>query len=305
MKRINYHYSFEDEEFGTVYVCKKQNAKRAIFRYVNGYLVVVSPYFADEKIIRGSLDSCRKGIRDLQKQVSSKRADVLIDKDFVIRTDVFDFSISACRKSDFYVEYKPLFFDREHEGQLKSEGLIADLYRYSIIFSCPEDYDFSDAGKQRWLEDIIVKAIQNFAKIYLPYRLQQMSQQSGLKVERDSVGHAQTRWGACRADRTILKGTMSRAGAVIDLGDFSAEEHRPHKIMLSAYCALLPPHLMNFIILHELTHTRHPDHSASFHSTLNRLTIAILGLTEAECEKQMKSYSTNIFSFASKKNEPA
>jgi predicted metal-dependent hydrolase len=34
---------------------------------------------------------------------------------------------------------------------------------------------------------------------------------------------------------------------------------------------LLPPHLREFILLHELCHTLHHNHSAAFHTLLNTL----------------------------------
>lgn len=306
MKRIIYDYTIDDEEFGTIFVNKKRNSRNAIFRIIDGCLVVVSPYFVGESAIRSAIDSCRGGIRKLFSQVQSQVSKYVIDQDFRIRTEVFDFSVVCDRDNDFYMHYKPLFYDRKNGGNnFVSEGLMADLYRYSIVFSCPKDYDFEGNNAQQWLERVITKAVQNFADPYLTYLTYSVSAECGLSVEQVSVGHAQSRWGSCRAISSSGKINLSRSGAKLDIGDFTAEEYRKHKIVLSAYCALLPLHLAKFIILHELTHTRHPDHSASFHSTLNRLTTAILGLTEAECEKQMKSYSTNIFSFASKKSEPS
>jgi len=50
---------------------------------------------------------------------------------------------------------------------------------------------------------------------------------------------------------------------------------------------LLPEHLREFIILHELCHTRHHNHSSAFHSLLNKLTNG----NEQRLNKELRSYS--------------
>lgn len=71
-----------------------------------------------------------------------------------------------------------------------------------------------------------------------------------------------------------------------------------NSIIISAYTALLPDHLTKFILLHELTHILHPDHSPAFHQDLNRFALQILNRTEKECDRQVNAYHTNIFLFA-------
>ncbi len=303
--KIIYDFKLEDSEFGTIYVNLKRSAKHVIIRVINGNLFVVAPSLSTESMVKQTIDKSRSEIRQLilrnETKQSGKR---LIDRNFAIQAGKLHFSIECNRKSDFRVYYNPLFYDPLHESALCTRGLMKDLESYSIVLDCPQDIDFHDANRQQWLESVIVKSIQNFAHPYLSFLLSEMSHLSGLQIESESFGHAQTRWGACRADRTLRKGQMSRVGAVVDVGQFTKEEYLPHKIMLSAYTALLPEHLTKYVILHELSHTRHPDHSADFHATVNSLTQAILGMSEQECEKQMKAYHTNIFSFASKKSEP-
>jgi predicted metal-dependent hydrolase len=170
---------------------------------------------------------------------------------------------------------------------------------YSAVLALPPS--FACEKHQQWLEKTIIKVMYNSALRYLPSVLMQMSQSSGLNYESLELGTARTHWGTCRRLRNKRKTLLlsSRPDtAVINIGGYTEEEKYAHKIVLSAFTALLPMALTRFILLHELTHTRHPDHSDAFHSTLNRLTQAVIGMTERDCQKQMKNYHTNIFSFA-------
>ena len=48
----------------------------------------------------------------------------------------------------------------------------------------------------------------------------------------------------------------------------------------------LPAHLRDFVLLHELCHTVHHDHSARFHALLNRC----VGGREQELNRELKTY---------------
>ncbi len=297
MKRITYNYTFEDSEFGTIYIREKQRVTHIIFNIVNNSVVISVPLGYKEKHIRPYLDQARNSIRKMFQRSQIKKDERFIDRDFRISTFKYEFSIECNRQEGYQLSENPKF----NNSPCRNADTVNDLQKYSVVLYCPADLDFKVESRQKWLESVIVNTIQNMARPYLYSQLKEMSRLSGLQFEDYGVGHAQTRWGACRSDRKRTKKTMSRSSAIVDLGTFSKEEYKAHKIMLSAYTALLPEHLTKYIILHELSHTRHPDHSSDFHATVNRLTQAILGLTEDECEKQMKAYSTSIFSFADKK----
>ena len=90
-------------------------------------------------------------------------------------------------------------------------------------------------------EPIRKKQFQEFllrqANDYLPARLSVLSRQTGLSAARISVGSARTRWGSCTGR---------------------------NEIRLSKFLMLLPDACVDYVIIHELCHTKEHNHSAAF-----------------------------------------
>ncbi len=113
-----------------------------------------------------------------------------------------------------------------------------------------------------------IERMRALAKRDLPPKLLALAQQYGFKVKEVKISSARTKWGSCVARK---KGLLSR---------------KEYTINLSLYCILLPDHLQRMIMLHELVHTHHMDHSAAFHAELDTL----LGGTEKALEKELKTF---------------
>jgi predicted metal-dependent hydrolase len=88
-------------------------------------------------------------------------------------------------------------------------------------------------GLRRWL--------QRKGRECLPHRLDSLAAERGFEYTRASVRMQATRWGSC-----------SRSGT----------------ISLNAKTLFLPPELVDHLLLHELCHTVHPNHSARFYELL-------------------------------------
>ncbi len=113
-----------------------------------------------------------------------------------------------------------------------------------------------------------IEQMRTLAKRDLPPKLLALAKQYGFTVKEVKINSARTRWGSCVARK---KGLFSR---------------KEYTINLSLYCVLLPEHLQRLIMLHELTHIHHMDHSAAFHAELDEM----LGGKEKEYEKELKSF---------------
>lgn len=131
---------------------------------------------------------------------------------------------------------------------------------------CPQPTAEQLAEKQRHLEQMRAQA-----KRDLPPKLLALAKQYGFPVKEVKINSARTRWGSCACHK---KGLLSR---------------KEYTINLSLYCMLLPEHLQRLIMLHELTHIHHMDHSPAFHAELN----ALLGGKEQELEQELKAFQRN------------
>jgi predicted metal-dependent hydrolase len=109
----------------------------------------------------------------------------------------------------------------------------------------PPETDFADESLQQWLRKVIIESLRKNAKVILPERLQNLSERYELPYKEVRIGTARGRWGSCSAQKTII---------------------------LSCLLLLLPQHLVDYVLLHELTHTLEMNHGTNFWLILNRLT---------------------------------
>ncbi len=105
-----------------------------------------------------------------------------------------------------------------------------------------------------------VEELRAKARQYLPQRIAELSAQTNLQYNKVSLRATRSKWGSCSGENNIS---------------------------LSVYLMILPPHLIDFVILHELCHTVHHNHSPKFHALLNYITNG----HEKALNRELKSYS--------------
>lgn len=105
-----------------------------------------------------------------------------------------------------------------------------------------------------------IERLRKEAKATLPNRVKELAEQHGLRYGRVTIRCTRSKWGSCTA-----KGNLS----------------------LSLFLMTLPEHLRDYILLHELAHTEHLNHSREFHALVDRLT----GGREKELAKELRKYS--------------
>ncbi len=98
---------------------------------------------------------------------------------------------------------------------------------------------------QDTVEEAIWRILLKEAAAYLPSRLTELAHEHGLSFSGVKVRRMKSRWGSCTA----------RNG-----------------INLNSWLIMLPDHLSDYVILHELAHTLHHDHGQRFWVYLDRLT---------------------------------
>lgn len=99
-----------------------------------------------------------------------------------------------------------------------------------------EKLPVNDPTTQR-TRDYQKKILMKKARDYLPYRLEYYAKLYGYSYDKCRLTHANTRWGSCSSRRTIS---------------------------LNIGLMKLPEPLRDYVILHELAHLNHMDHSKAF-----------------------------------------
>lgn len=104
-----------------------------------------------------------------------------------------------------------------------------------------------------------VEQLRRAAREYIPLTVKSFAKRHGFSYRSLRISSAHTRWGSCSGNNSIS---------------------------ISLFVILLPEHLREFIILHELCHTHHHNHAAAFHQLLNSL----VGGRENELNRELKKH---------------
>jgi predicted metal-dependent hydrolase len=121
----------------------------------------------------------------------------------------------------------------------ESNNLISDVIRHGqqIIVSLPTNKLLSDPEINRKIRDNVITALRIEAKSYLPRRLSFLANKHNFNYDRARFSHSSGRWGSCSSNGTIS---------------------------LNIALMKLPFELIDYVIVHELAHTRHMNHGSEF-----------------------------------------
>lgn len=165
-------------------------------------------------------------LRHAEKMIESSRASVRRwQKDHAAKNIVFNDGDKVGRS------HKIRFINQPHaESKVQTKGL-------DIIVYHPDDLPKDNPVLQNLLRQSIRKALQKEARAYLPRRLKHLAETFGFRYERVRFGTQKGRWGSCSS-----KGTIS----------------------LNVGLMMLEPELIDYVLVHELCHTRNMNHSPAF-----------------------------------------
>lgn len=121
--------------------------------------------------------------------------------------------------------------------------------------------DFDSDSSRSYLENAMVGIYRVEAQKILPLRLTELAQNHGFQFNRLTIRNNKRNWGSCSARNNIS---------------------------LNLQMMKLPDELIDYILLHELVHTRIKHHGPQFWAKLDELT----GLRARELSKQVRKFST-------------
>ena len=161
--------------------------------------------------------------------------------------------------TDFETNLHKLLIKRTTEKKIKGRITATHIEVY-----IPKSMDIYSAEIQSFIRKSIEESWRIEAKQILPILTKTMAEKHGLTYQKVSVRNSVSRWGSCSFHNSIN---------------------------YSLHLMRLPIELQEYVILHELAHTKEKNHQPPFWNLLNTLTDGKARLLD----KQLKNYSTRVY----------
>ena len=148
--------------------------------------------------------------------------------------------------------------------RVEGKGVKSRLEKGLITIKIPIEFDIYSDEIQKFIRKSIEESWRIEAKATLPKRTQDLADEHGFIYNKVSIRNTVTRWGSCSYHNNIN---------------------------FSLHLLRLPIELQDYVILHELAHTKEKNHQAPFWKLLDSVTDGNAKILD----KQVKKYSTRIY----------
>lgn len=135
-------------------------------------------------------------------------------------------------RSVFTTRYRKIYFKKHGKSDFMWE-----TYPDKGIITIPENEDFANLEVQRTIREILAEIFRKEAKFYLPKRLNDLAAKFGFSYNGVVIKNHKSKWGSCSGRNNIN---------------------------LNLHLMRLPDELIDYVILHELTHTIEKNHGRLF-----------------------------------------
>ena len=190
---------------------------------------------------------------DAMKFINSIRGKILqkqekIEKGLETRNIQIDEN-SQLQTLTFAVEVKPA----------NRKNIYFSLKNSTLNIEFPIGTNCSTTENQQYFWNGISYFMRKEAKRLLPDRTKQLADKFGFTFSEVKIQSSKTRWGSCSREKSIN---------------------------LSLYLMLLPAYLVDYVILHELCHTKEMNHGDKFWAWMDKVTDG----KSKEMRKELKNY---------------
>ena len=145
--------------------------------------------------------------------------------------------VSQYREKLSYTENQQIGKSHHLLIQMTAKPSSVKIVGTQILAEINDAESVESATNQQLIRSKILVALRKEAKSYLPRRLSFLAKEHGFSFARSKITHSSSRWGSCSSSGTIS----------LNIGMMN-----------------LPFELIDYVIIHELCHTRHMNHSTKF-----------------------------------------
>ena len=227
-----------DEEFGEIKVRKSKLARAVkISVGVDGVLRASIPYYSPEFTVLRLIRHNRAEIRKMLSEHSSRN--IYRDGDLIGKshTLIFREKNSSSAPSSAFSSGKSVAQSKTKRANQKRTGDKSLNFEISGNQILVYGENLESPLAQAEIRKIVAKILRKQARAYLPRRVDFLAEKYGFTFEKLRFSHTSSRWGSCSS-----RGTISLNIALMNL----------------------PLHLIDYVIIHELCHTRQMNHSEKF-----------------------------------------